>query len=601
MSRRDSRASIGVRQADALAEYENLKKKFLLANKHITKLNSTLSLRIEELNAEITVLQVENLRLRQSEISLLAQLKREREKSRKIMVDAETATLSLTKHLGYLRQSLNINMEPTPPSSPAFPPATKPPLQTTNACIPGLRIAKPPNVPGIHEEDEPSVSPSDSEHENKTSSGRRKSKAKPRLSASKLPLPPRATSPPTAHIPSMIPTLSRVDFIDSSGSTKRKSSRRQSGLLSIDTENLAPPRPASPAFGSPIRLEAGRAEEAEEIAVMRGNLEVEVEPEPELQDHELPPPVPKKERRKSKSKDRETEGEREREYAVDSVRSREKKRQREDDGGLPLEGTKGRLKDVTNSRAILQPINCNTVRDQEELVVSARTFLVPSSAPSSMPVQPQLPPESESEPPQGPGGRERRVRKSINYTEPKLNTKMRKPDPPPGTEPPRPKKRSSAAAIMSTATYPKVPEPAPLLDGDPPRRSSGEFLFRDTQGDAINPELYPLPPSRPQTAMYHSPIPPPRSSGTSSSSSSSGAVTGSLRRQKSKPLVESEGEESDGAQADGEYIPGGRLSAWVNVEGRTRKTGERTKKSGIVMLGDTRRELVDERRHSMAV
>lgn len=56
-----------------------------------TRLNSTLSMRIEELNAEITILQVENLRLRQSEISLLTQLKREREKSRKVMADAEAA------------------------------------------------------------------------------------------------------------------------------------------------------------------------------------------------------------------------------------------------------------------------------------------------------------------------------------------------------------------------------------------------------------------------------------------------------------------------------------------------------------------------------
>lgn len=242
---------------------------------------------------------------------------------------------------------------------------------------------------------------------------------------------------------------SRVDFIGPSGSTKRKSSRRQSGLLNIDTENLAPPRPASPAFGSPVRLEAGRAEEAEEIAVITGNLEVEVEPEPEPQYHDLPPPVPKKEKRKSKSKDKEAEGERE--YAADSVRSKERKRQREEDGDLLPEGTKGKLKDVTTFRAVLQSIDRNigeltvlflwlafhsgylttairmqpAVRDQEEVVVSTRTFLVPSPPPSSAaPVQPPLPPppESEPEPTVGVGGRERRVRKSINYAEPKLNT-----------------------------------------------------------------------------------------------------------------------------------------------------------------------------------
>jgi cell division protein FtsB len=88
----------------------SVKKKFLLANKHITKyalltslislrsrslyntrLNSTLSVRIEELNAQLSTLYVENLRLRTSEIALTTQLKKEQEKSKKIMADAEAA------------------------------------------------------------------------------------------------------------------------------------------------------------------------------------------------------------------------------------------------------------------------------------------------------------------------------------------------------------------------------------------------------------------------------------------------------------------------------------------------------------------------------
>lgn len=55
------------------------------------RLNSTLSVRIEELNAQISTLYVENLRLRASEIALTAQLKKERDKSRKIMADTEAA------------------------------------------------------------------------------------------------------------------------------------------------------------------------------------------------------------------------------------------------------------------------------------------------------------------------------------------------------------------------------------------------------------------------------------------------------------------------------------------------------------------------------
>lgn len=55
------------------------------------RLNSTLSARIEELNAQISTLYVENLRLRASEIALTSQLKKEREKSRKMMADTESA------------------------------------------------------------------------------------------------------------------------------------------------------------------------------------------------------------------------------------------------------------------------------------------------------------------------------------------------------------------------------------------------------------------------------------------------------------------------------------------------------------------------------
>lgn len=369
----------------------------------LARLNSTLSIRIEELNAEITVLQVENLRLRQSEISLFAQLKREREKSRKVMADTETAvrswfvlhgraffmilstpnlasqTLQLTKHLAHLRHTFNISLESTPPPSPAFPPATKPPAQTANSCIPGLRISKPPNFPDIKEEEEifPSSSGDELEGEPGSAKWNSKSKSHRRLSASKLPLPSRVTSlseSMVSHRTSCITDHQTGSSSSSSGTTmttKRKSSRRQSGLMSIDTEKLVPPRPASPAFGSPIRLEAARAEEAEEIAVLSGNFEVDAEP-----DHGQPQDdsnqarllhsVLKKEKRKTrKSKDKDlspspphdTDDDRgAREYTVEPMRSREKQGHKEDD--LPLEGTKSKLRDMT--RAVLQPIDCNT-------------------------------------------------------------------------------------------------------------------------------------------------------------------------------------------------------------------------------------------------
>lgn len=59
------------------------------------RLNSTLSVRIEELNAQISTLYVENLRLRASEIALATQLQREREKSWRIMTDTEAAVRAI--------------------------------------------------------------------------------------------------------------------------------------------------------------------------------------------------------------------------------------------------------------------------------------------------------------------------------------------------------------------------------------------------------------------------------------------------------------------------------------------------------------------------
>lgn len=290
-------------------------------------------------------------------------------------------TLQLTKHLAYLRDTFGISLEPTPPSSPVFPPATKPPTQTANACIPGLRIAKPPNFPGIKEEEEPLPSSSDDELEEKPNSPKRKSKSKShhRLSASKLPLPLRATSlsePMTPHLSHITDNQTGSSSSSSSSgtttATKRKTSRRQSGLMSIDMDKLVPPRPASPAFGSPIRLEAARAEEAEEIAILSGNFEIEAEPEhgQPLNDSDqthTPHSVLKKEKRKpdkdlspSPSPPHDIDDNRgAKECTVEPMKSREKQKVKEDDSeDLPLEGTKGKPRDMT--RAVLQPIDCNT-------------------------------------------------------------------------------------------------------------------------------------------------------------------------------------------------------------------------------------------------
>jgi hypothetical protein len=47
-------------------------------------------------------------------------------------------------------------------------------------------------------------------------------------------------------------------------------------LLTVDTETLSVPQSGSPAFGSPIRLVDGRAEEEEGFAALHVTLEAEI-------------------------------------------------------------------------------------------------------------------------------------------------------------------------------------------------------------------------------------------------------------------------------------------------------------------------------------
>lgn len=55
------------------------------------RLNSSLNVRIEELTAQVAALNIDNLRLRASELSLARKLQREKDKSTRILHDAETA------------------------------------------------------------------------------------------------------------------------------------------------------------------------------------------------------------------------------------------------------------------------------------------------------------------------------------------------------------------------------------------------------------------------------------------------------------------------------------------------------------------------------
>ncbi|OSD02164.1 hypothetical protein PYCCODRAFT_1435832 [Trametes coccinea BRFM310] len=555
MSRRQSRVSIDTRQNDTLLEFENFKKKFLLANKHITKLNSTLSARIEELNAQISSLYVENLRLRASEIALASQLKKEKEKSRKILADTESATHALMKQLGLIRKSWGVTHShpPSPERNPA-PPRARRPIPDPNVSPPPNRLARAPTVPGIQEDDENNCSsPEDPEADLERDSSPtlpRKRKSKSRTaSSSRLPLPSqKAPSPPAVD-------SVHIDFEEELGkSGKRRPTRRQSGLLTsvsitaVTTDSLN--RPPSPVPDSPIR----KALEEEEFPAEPDEDEVEA----------ILQAVTKRREKREKEKESERARAQESDSAAEVPRPRERKKQRATDEAASVpDGSKSKLKDVTNSQASRAALALlDTTSDIErrrtpdaDVPTSATSSSMASSStrnflstPATTPA-PSLKPSSHlptprssspvAEPPQAEQeisttGRERRVRKSINYAEPKLNTKMRKPDPVP---PPAGSKRSSVAH-----------EDAPPISS---RSSSSHSADADTEAP----------------------------------------VAGTIKRKKSRAIVPPDEDESEGAQADAEY-GGLRTGSWANVDSRRRS----------VHASSSRRiEGDDVRRHSMAV
>lgn len=361
----------------------------------MSRLNSTLSVRIEELSAQISTLYVENLRLRASEIALVAQLKKEREKSRRVMSDADAAVSTSSsmlatrrgrtysypddvaqqihnfmKHLGYIRKSHNIphGRSSTPEAQPQLPRARRP-APNPDASPQLNRIARAPNFPIIDEDDEGNASSPESPEPDADAEGddrdaaspmpaRRKSK--PRSSSSRLPLPTRPSSPP--HPPAIaapqVPMNNFDDQLTKSG--KRKPTRRQSGLLTTSmsiTTVTEVPRPPSPAFGSPLRRDAALEEEEEEVMAVIGGVDGQDGEELELIAQSI---TRREKKRKAKEKEKETVAvESERGSSSESVK-KERKRIRDSEGqpATAAEGSKkSKLKDVTNSPPLLTPID----------------------------------------------------------------------------------------------------------------------------------------------------------------------------------------------------------------------------------------------------
>ncbi|KAJ3510637.1 hypothetical protein NMY22_g15917 [Coprinellus aureogranulatus] len=238
------------------------------------------------------------------------------------------------------------------------------------------------------------------------------------------------------------------------------------------------------------------------------------------------------------------------ETPMPAQKERKRRREEEDSNAVTVEAVTARLKS-TSSRSALQPIdNNNTIHDQYEehgkLGVPPRDSLSPSPVFST---------HSEADNQQDGGGRGRRSRSSVNYAEPKLNTKMRRPENVPELR----KKRSSSAA------------------------ASGPSKLRDADSEAGTSSK----PVSTASSRARSSSPPPQED-------LNGVTT--MRRRKSKPQMyhvddDDEEEASDGDQDD-EWAPSGsskKLWANVNVEGRKRLPGRRT---GGAEEG---------RRHSMAV
>ncbi|KAH8117657.1 hypothetical protein DFH11DRAFT_1038435 [Phellopilus nigrolimitatus] len=577
MSRRDSRVHISVRQNDTLLEFENFKKKFLFANKQITKQNCSLSLKIEELNAHISTLYVENLRLRASEIALQSQLKREKHKCHKIMSDAEGATLNLLKHFGIIRQSYDVSEPPPSPKEPGTPPSLKfqkPPPRSPSAP----RLAQLPSVPDITEDPEPHETSSE-ENDLYLNQQTNFISKRPRISTSRLPVPSRISSPPPSDA---VPPINLVAEDGSGSKRKRKLTRRPSGLMPVPDQ---PTRPVSPALGSPIGDVMDLSEE-EEAAALK-DLEDIVSREDEREEEAAKKP-------KKKSKPREDSDR-------DAVERTERKKVKDD---VPII----RLKDVTNSprrrrraapftdgasnnheratssglsnvgsHAPLSSSSLSTLQSAEDEPSYLPTPLPSSAANTPVAKHASLPVDDGEA---SAGGRERRTRKSVNYAEPKLNTKMRKPD----------SIASSGTRLSLTSVTTSAETPLPMPSSS---RSGGSARS--------SPEAEELPMTAKQKASL--------GAGAGRRSTLSTSVTKRKRLSKSQSDDRTDGlddGETDGGDADAEFSEFSDFkSGLANINTRRKSVQSDSDHDVTAKNGyhRTQREIEDGigRRHSIAI
>ena len=369
------------------------------------------------------------------------------------------------KSFGSMRKNFNIP-SPKSQSPKKEPPKARRPVLNPNASPHANRLARPPRFPEICEEDEVGSDALEDDRCQSPTPVTRRKKPRSTPSASHPHVLARQSSPTPPVLQAPIVATIQVDIDESLlKQNKKRISRRQSGLITVGSGSSSsgsssspksrattpPPRAPSPAFGSPLRRDAGLAEEEEEYAAVHGRRRVDADEDVEL------------ERASSRGKKKRTLAQAQAEEApAEAGREREKRRLRED-----FEVAAQRLQDVTNAfgtRASLPPLDTNvfgiyllyelngqnnflltgsgdqdrqrTPQDTDsDMPSSAHTYSStrpPSSTPGTTPAPSHLPTPRNSSPPPIPlpvadteastTGRERRTRKSVNYAEPKLNT-----------------------------------------------------------------------------------------------------------------------------------------------------------------------------------
>ncbi|CEL54451.1 hypothetical protein RSOLAG1IB_07054 [Rhizoctonia solani AG-1 IB] len=458
-SRRENRMAAA--QNDALMEFENFKKKYLLVNKHVTKLNSTLSVRVEELNDQLSMLQLENLRLRSANISLSAQLRREKESrgrgsDPKTVALIDAATAEALRQLTVIRDALvnGSNYQQSPPAhSIPTPPSTSPAARITGPIHPGqntrVPVARAPEFSPLVEGPESAYSVK----------SRRRSSGGMTTDEEDCEVEPRITRRPTHGIP--VPSYLESESEAEVEFKGRRRAGRQSALLArgmtVEEDTLRGKGPIESTVEVPVKTKSKTATAVTADSKRAKRKLVESELEDAIKSVGVIVDIP---------------GEEE-DFKPQHARTR----------------AVNTLQDVTNSprktvaRVSLKEKGKFEDDDEEPVMIGgytgtpaisktkpprSRTF-IPTLASGSG----RLTPTSGTDEDQAVTGRERRTRKSVNYAEPKLNTKMRKPAP----------DATSYGRFSLPASKPRISTSIPRESSPPPESPMPPLLEPDTKPD----------------------------------------------------------------------------------------------------------------------